>query len=153
MFLLILIAVPLVELFVFIEVGEAIGWLLAVGLLIGTSLLGVHLLRVQGRSAMQRVSRAVSEGNAPARASIDGALGLLGGLLLVVPGFVTDVLGVLLILPPTRAQARRWLSRHYAGRVMSFVASTGRFSTRDRGRPEADFESTAIDDDLDQLGR
>jgi len=139
--------------FVFIEVGEAIGWLLAVVLLLGTSLLGVHLVRVQGRTAMQRVSRAVSERSAPAGASIDGALGLLGALLLVLPGFVTDVLGVLLLLPPTRAQVRRWLSRHYAGRVVRFVAATGRFAPRDGGRPEADFESTAIDDDLDQLGR
>ena len=144
---------PLVEVFVFIEVGEAIGWLLAVVLLLGTSLLGVHLVRVQGRTAMQRVSRAVSERSAPAGASIDGALGLLGALLLVLPGFVTDVLGVLLLLPPTRAQVRRWLSRHYAGRVVRFVAATGRFAPRDGGRPEADFESTAIDDDLDQLGR
>jgi len=95
----------------------------------------------------------VSERSAPAGASIDGALGLLGALLLVLPGFVTDVLGVLLLLPPTRAQVRRWLSRHYAGRVVRFVAATGRFAPRDGGRPEADFESTAIDDDLDQLGR
>src|SRR5271154_2332056 len=123
MFWLILIVVPLVEVFVFIEVGLAIGWLLAVVLLLGTSLLGVELVRIQGRSAIQRMSRAVSERSAPARGTIDGALGLLGGLLLVVPGFVTDVLGALLVLPPTRAQARRWLSRHYAGRVVSFVAT------------------------------
>jgi UPF0716 protein FxsA len=153
MFLLILIGVPFVELFVFIEVGLAIGWLWAVVLLLGTSVLGVQLVRIQGRSAIERVSRAVSGHSAPARASIDGALGLLGGLLLVVPGFVTDVLGVLLVLPPTRAQARRWLSRQYAGRVMSFVATTGRYVPRDRGAPEADFESTAVDDDVEQLGR
>ena len=153
MFLVILIGVPLVELFVFIEVGRAIGWLLAVVLLLGTSVLGALLVRIQGRVAIQRVSLAVSERRAPARAAIDGALGLLGGLLLVVPGFVTDFLGVLLVLPPTRARARRWLSRHYTGRVMKFVATTGRFAPRDRGAPEADFESTAVDDDVEQLGR
>jgi UPF0716 protein FxsA len=153
MFLLILIGVPVVEVFVFIEVGRAIGWLLAVVLLLGTSVLGVQLVRIQGRSAIERVSLAVSERRPPARAVIDGALGFLGGLLLVVPGFVTDVLGALLVLPPTRAQARHWLSRHYSGRVMRFVATTCRFAPRDRGAPEADFESTAVDDDAEQLGR
>jgi UPF0716 protein FxsA len=153
MFLLILIGVPVVEVFVFIEVGRAIGWLLAVVLLLGTSVLGAQLLRIQGRAAIERVSLAVSERRAPAGAVIDGALGFLGGLLLVVPGFVTDVLGALLVLPPTRAQARRWLSRHYTGRVMRFVATTGRFAPGDRVVPEADFESTAVDDDVERLGR
>src|SRR5256885_11450818 len=113
MFVLVLIGVPVVEVFVFIEVGQAIGWLLAVVLLLGTSVLGVRLLRVQGRSAIERVSQAVSEHRAPAGAAIDGALGFLGAALLAVPGFVTDTLGALLIARPTRALTRRWLSRRY----------------------------------------
>jgi len=80
-------------------------------------------------------------------------LGFLGAVLLVVPGFVTDALGVLLLLPRTRALTRRWLSRHYAGRTMRFVASTGRFASRDRGRRPDDVESTAVDDDPYELGR
>lgn len=153
MFVLVLIAVPVVEVFVFIEVGHAIGWLLAVVLLLGTSVLGARLLRIQGRSAIERVSLAVSERRAPARAAIDGALGFLGGVLLVVPGFVTDALGVLLMFPPTRTLTRRWTSRHYAGRVMSFIATTGRFASRERGARSADVQSTAVDDDADQLHR
>jgi UPF0716 protein FxsA len=151
MFVLVLIAVPVVEVFVFIEVGHAIGWLLAVVLLLGTSVLGARLLRIQGRSAIERVSLAVSEHRAPARAAIDGALGFLGGVLLVVPGFVTDALGVLLMFPPTRTLTRRWISRHYAGRVMSFIATTGRFASRGRGARPADVQSTAVDEDADQL--
>jgi UPF0716 protein FxsA len=153
MFVLVLIVVPLVEVFAFIEVGRAIGWLLAVVLLLGTSVLGAQLLRIQGRAAVERVSLAVSEHRAPARAAIEGVLGFLGAALLVVPGFVTDALGVLLLLPPTRALTRRWLSRHYAGRTMRFVASTGRFASRDRGRRPDDVESTAVDDDPYELGR
>jgi UPF0716 protein FxsA len=84
MFVLVLIGVPFLELFVFIEVGRAIGWLPAVVLLLGTSPLGVRLLRIQGRSAIDRVSLAVSEHRAPARAAVDGALGFLGALLLVI---------------------------------------------------------------------
>ena len=153
MFLLVLIGVPLVEVFVFIEVGRAIGWLLAVALLLGSSVIGVHLMRVQGRSAIERVSRAVSEHRAPARAAIDGALGFLGAALLALPGFVTDVLGALLLFSRTRTLTRRWLSRRWAGRTMSFVATAGRFASERRGAPPADFESTAVEDDIDQLGR
>jgi UPF0716 protein FxsA len=153
MFLLVLLAVPAVEVFVFIEVGLAIGWLLATVLLLGVSLLGLPLLRIQGRSALRRVSLAMSERRGPGRAALDGALGFLGCILLVIPGFVTDALGALLLLPPTRALARRWLSRQYARRVVSFAATAARFSSRGRdGGWPADIESTAVEDDRDQLG-
>jgi UPF0716 protein FxsA len=152
MFILFLIAVPIVEVFVFIEVGLAIGWIAATGVLVGTSLLGVPLLRVQGRSALRRVSLAVSESRPAGGAALDGALRFLGCILLVVPGFVTDALGALLLLPPTRALARRWVSRRYAGRVMSFAAAAARFGPRDRVVWPADVESTAVEDDRDQLG-
>ena len=153
MFVLVLIGVPIVEVFVFIEVAHAIGWLLAVALLLGTSVLGVRLLRVQGRSAIERVSRAVSEHRAPARAAIDGALGFLGAALLAIPGFVTDVLGASLVAPPIRTLTRRWLSRRYTGRTMSFVAAAGRFASSARGAHPADVDSTAVEDDAEQLGR
>jgi UPF0716 protein FxsA len=153
MFFLVLIGVPILELFVFIVLGQAIGWLLVVVLLIGTSLLGVQLMRIQGRSTIDRVSLAVSEHRAPARAALDGALGFLGALLLAVPGFVTALLGALLLFPLTRTLTRRWISRHYAARVMSFAATAGRFAPGNRVAPSFDVESTAVDDDLDQLGR
>jgi len=153
MFVLALIGVPVLEVFVFIEVARAIGWLLALLILLSTSVLGARLLRIQGRTAIERVSLAVSEHRTPARAAIDGALGFLGGVLLVVPGFVTDAFGALLMLPPTRALARRWISHHYVGRVMSFAAAAGRFTTRERGVRPADVESTAVEEDPNQLGR
>jgi UPF0716 protein FxsA len=152
MFVLFLIAMPVAEVFVFIEVGLAIGWLWAVVLLAGTSLLGVQLLRIQGRVAIERVSLAVSERRTPGAAALDGALGFLGGLLLVVPGFISDAFGALLLLAPTRTLARRWISRHYAGRVMRFVAATGRFGPGAR-MPPADVESSAVEDDQGWLER
>jgi UPF0716 protein FxsA len=152
MLLLILIAVPVVEVFVFIEVGLAIGWVLATVLLVGTSLVGVPLLRVQGRSALRRVSLAVSERRGTGGAALDGALGFLGCVLLVVPGFLTDALGALLLFPPTRTLLRRWISRRYASRVMSFASTAARFSPRGRAAWPADVESTAVEDDQDQLG-
>jgi UPF0716 protein FxsA len=153
MFVLVLIGVPVVEVLAFIEIGRAIGWLLAVVLLLGTSVLGARLVRIEGRSAIERVSLAVSEHRAPGSAAIEGALGFLGAVLLVVPGFVTDAVGALLLLGPTRRLTRRWISSHYAARVMSFAATAGRFASRDRGVPPADVESTAVEDDLDELGR
>lgn len=153
MFVLVLIGVPVVEVLAFVEVGRAIGWLVALLLLLGTSALGAQLLRIQGRSAIERVSLAVSEHRPPAGAAIDGALGFLGAALLVVPGFVTDVLGALLLFPPTRTLTRRRISRHYSGRAMSFLARTGRFAPGGRDRRPADVDSTALDDDFDQLGR
>lgn len=150
--LLALIVMLAVEVLAFIEVGHAIGWLLAVVLLLGTSLFGMQLLRIQGRAAIERVTLAVSERRAPGRAALDGVLGFIGGLLLVVPGFVTDALGALLLFRPTRTLARRWMSHHYAGRVMSFAAASGRFATGNRASRPADVDSTAIDDDLERLG-
>jgi UPF0716 protein FxsA len=153
MLVLVLIGVPAIEVLAFLEVGRAIGWLPAVVLLLGTSVLGARLLRIEGRMAIERVSLAVSGGSAPGAAAIEGALGFLGAALLVLPGFVTDALGALLLLGPTRGLARRWISSRYAARVMSFAATAGRFSSRERGVRLADGESTAIEDDLDELGR
>jgi UPF0716 protein FxsA len=154
MFVLVLIGVAVVEVFAFIEVGRAVGWLVAVVLLLGTSVLGARMLFVQGRLAIQRVSLALSERRAPGHTAVDAALGFLGGILLLIPGFVTDVLGALLLLPLTQKLTRRWMSRHYAGRVMRFVATAGRFVPSDRGERQADVESTLVEEDPDpnQLG-
>jgi UPF0716 protein FxsA len=165
MFVLALIGVPILELFVFIEVGRTIGWLPAFVLLIGTSLFGVQTMRLEGRAALARISLALSERHAPARAAIDSALGFLGGVLLVIPGFITDAIGALLLLPASRRLARRWISRHYAARAIDFVAATVRFAPGARrpagygrfgaGAPAvrpADVESTAVDEDIDELG-
>jgi len=148
-FVLLLIAVPLIEVFVLIEVAHAIGWTAALLLLAAASLLGMRLVRIEGRAAIRRVSSAVS--GRPQAA--DGALGFFGSLLLAIPGFVTDALGALLLLRPTRALTRRWISRRYATRLMNFVAASSRFTPRGRGRWPADVESTAVEDDLDRLGR
>jgi UPF0716 protein FxsA len=153
MFLLILVGWAVAEIFAFVEVGHAIGWPAAILILLATSVLGTQLLRVQGRAAFARVSLAVSERRAPGRAALDGVLGFLGAMLLVLPGFVSDALGALLLLPPTRKLAGRWLSHHYAGRTMRFVANTGSFASRAGGRHPHDVDSTAIDDDRQQLDR
>jgi UPF0716 protein FxsA len=153
MFLLAFLVLPIAEVFVFIEVGLAIGWLWAVVLLAGISLLGAWLLRIEGRLTIERVARAVSERRAPGPAGIDGALGLLGCALLAVPGFITDAVGALLLLPPTRVLVRRWISRRYEQSVMRWAARVGRYAPGGRGVRPADIDSTAVDDEWDQLPR
>jgi UPF0716 protein FxsA len=117
------IVVPLVELYVIIEVGRAIGVLPTIGLLFLDSVLGAMLLRSQGRAVWRRFNLALNEGRVPARETFDGAMVIVGGTLLLTPGFVTDIFGLLLLIPPTRAVIRRFLSgiakrRTLAGRAV-----------------------------------
>ncbi|MBA3807009.1 MAG: FxsA family protein [Solirubrobacterales bacterium] len=151
MLVLALLGVAALEVFAFVEVARAIDWPWALLLLLGTSALGTRLLGIQRRLAVERVSRAVAERRATAGGAIDGALGFLGSVLLAFPGFVTDLLGTLLILRPTRSLARRWVSHRYAPTVMRFAATAERFGGGARGAPAADVDSTAVEHEPDQL--
>jgi UPF0716 protein FxsA len=108
---LLFIVVPLVELYVIIQVGQAIGVWWTIALLLADSLLGAALMRSQGRAAWRRFQETVQAGRVPAREIADGVLIIFGGALLLTPGFVTDVFGLLFLLPPTRAVLRRVLAR------------------------------------------
>jgi len=113
----IFIVVPLIELFVIIEVGQAIGVLPTIALLFLSGIAGAMLLRSQGRAVWMRFNQALAEGRVPHREVFDGGLVIFGGALLITPGFVTDVVGLLLLLPPSRASIRALLSKLFIGRV------------------------------------
>src|SRR5919107_5929746 len=131
---LLFIVVPIVELFVIIQVGEAIGVLPTIALLIADSVLGSLLMRAQGRAAWRRFNGALAQGRVPHREVLDGVLVIFGGALLLTPGFVTDILGVLLLLPPTRAVIRGVLVRRLLPRmVVSGFGSLGRAPGREPG--------------------
>ena len=109
---LLFIVVPIVELFVIIQVGEAIGVLPTIALLIVDSILGAVLMRSPGpRRPGGASTRRSREGRIPHREVLDGALVIFGGALLLTPGFVTDILGIVLLLPPTRALVRAIVAR------------------------------------------
>lgn len=108
---LIFIVVPLAELFVIIEVGRWIGALPTVLILLADSVVGAVLLRAQGRAAWRRFNVALAERRIPHRETFDGALVIFGGALLLTPGFITDVLGLVCLIPPTRDLIRRGLTR------------------------------------------
>ncbi len=117
------LVVPIAELYVLIQIGQAIGAPLTIALLIGDSILGAALMRSQGRVAWIRFNAALAEGRAPGREVMDGALVIFGGAFLLTPGFLSDILGVLLLFPPTRTVIRRLLVARFAGRVAASAAS------------------------------
>ena len=144
--LLLFIVVPLLELYVILQVGDAIGVLPTIGLLVVDSVLGAMLMRSEGRRAWTRFNLAISEGRVPAREAIDGVLVVFGGALLLTPGFVTDILGAVLLLPFTRPFVRRILVRRFAGRMVASARTVprrpptvrvGRRRHRARGRSAA----------------
>jgi UPF0716 protein FxsA len=124
---LLFIVVPIAEIYVIIKVGQAIGALWTIALLIADSLIGARLLAWQGRTAWRRLREAIAAGRMPHKELIDGAMVVVGGALLLTPGFITDVLGAVLLIPPTRAAIRRLLVRSIArrGTVVRVVMRTG----------------------------
>src|SRR4051812_33726212 len=112
------IVVPFAELYLILEVvGPAIGAVPTILLLAADSLLGALLLRSQGRAVWRRFNEGLAAGRMPHREVVDGVLVIFGGALLITPGFITDVVGVVLLLPPTRALVCAWLARRLARRV------------------------------------
>ena len=151
------IVVPIVELYVIIQVGQWIGVWPTLALLLADALLGSLLLRHQGRGAWRRFNQAIAERRFPGREVADGLMIAVGGTLLLTPGFITDVFGFLLLIPPTRAIARRLLRSFAARRFV--VASVGGIRNvpprRDSADRPYDFDGTAeeIDSDDPQLPR
>ena len=151
--LLLFIVVPIAELAVLIQVGQAIGVWWTIALLVADAILGSLLARSQGRAAWARFNEAVRSGRPPAREVLDGALVLFGGALLLTPGFLTDVLGVVLLLPPTRALVRAVLVRRFAQRMVASMTSPRgpRPRPRPRGQRAYDVEGTAVEREPDAL--
>jgi UPF0716 protein FxsA len=142
--LLLFIVVPIAELYVIIQVGEAIGALPTIAILIADSFLGTWLLRSQGRATWRRFNEAVAAGRPPAREVLDGALVIFGGAFLITPGFITDVIGLALLLPPLRAVVRRALVRNFTNRAVVRTFGAGR---RQPPRPGYDVEGSGIEID------
>ncbi len=129
------IVVPIAELYVIIKVGEAIGVLPTLTLLLADAVLGSLLLRHQGRSAWRRFNAAIAAGRFPGREAADGVMVAVGATLLLTPGFITDVFGLLLLVPPTRSLVRSGMFRFLRRRFVLVGAAGGR---RGDTGPDAD---------------
>jgi len=101
-FSVLFLVIPFIELWLLIKVGSAIGALATILLLILSGFLGMYLLRHQGLATLAKFQRDVQAGQRPAKSLLDGMMMLLGGLLFIIPGFFTDLVGLILLLPPTR---------------------------------------------------
>lgn len=131
------LAIPFVELYIILEVvGPALGAPLTILLLAVDSVIGALLFKSQGRSVWRRFNRALSEGRVPHREVVDGVLVIFGGAFLITPGFLSDIAGVLLLLPPTRAVIRRFVIRRLGRRVV--VAPTPRYDVEGSAREYED---------------
>ncbi|MFC4785094.1 FxsA family protein [Nocardioides sp. MAHUQ-72] len=113
------VVVPLVEIYVLIQVGQVIGPWWTILLLVLDSILGSWLIKREGGRAWQALRSALDNGRMPARELADGALILIGGTLMLSPGFVTDIFGIVLILPFTRPLARRLLTQVVTRRLLA----------------------------------
>lgn len=112
------VVVPLVEIFTLVQVGQVIGPWWTIGLLILAGVVGAWLMKREGRNAWRALNEALQTGRMPARELADGALILIGGTLMLAPGFVTDLFAMFLILPVTRPLARGVLTRAMSKRLL-----------------------------------
>jgi UPF0716 protein FxsA len=145
--ILVFIVVPVAELYVILKIGDSIGWAWTLGLLVADSLIGSWLLRAQGRAVWRRFTAAINAGRIPHREVLDGVLVIFGGAFLITPGFITDLVGLFLLLPPTRAMARRML----VSRFFPAAAVSGRRRGDGDGDGDGDVEGTAVEVDQPRL--
>lgn len=121
--LLVLIAIPLFEIALLVQVGRSIGFWPTIGLILAAAIGGGALIRRQGLGTLQRMMEAASDGTLPVASLLDGMLLIVAGVLLVVPGLITDAFGLVLLLPPVRA--------FLVGKVLAKAVVGGTFATWD----------------------
>ncbi|UOG91185.1 MAG: FxsA family protein [Candidatus Thiothrix sulfatifontis] len=149
-FSVLFLVIPFIELWLLIKVGSAIGALATILLLILSGFLGMYLLRHQGLSTLAKFQRDVQAGQRPAKSLLEGMMMLLGGLLFIIPGFFTDIIGLILLLPPTRYLLVKFL-------LKNGVVSVGGYQPTSAPRSSgADIEGEVIrrtDDTKNSLDR
>src|SRR3954468_20809096 len=115
---LLFILVPIAELYVIIQVGHVLGVLNTLALLVVMGFLGAWLMKREGLGVLRRAQRQIDAGVVPGRELVDGALIVLGGALMLAPGFLTDIVGMFLLLPPVRATIRGFVRRRLPRRFV-----------------------------------
>src|SRR3954447_9453479 len=147
---LLFIIVPIAELAVLIQVGQLIGVWWTVAILIADAVIGSMLLRSQTRLAWRRFNEALASMRVPHREVVDGVLVIFGGVLLLTPGFITDIFGLLFLFPPTRILLRGVLVRRGALKLVGSMPGTAT-PPNGRFRHPDDVESSAVDIGPDRL--
>ena len=117
--LFLFVAVPLIELSLLIKLGKVLGTLNTILIVVLTGILGAAFARSQGAGIVSRIKNALNQGRIPGDELIQGLLIMAGGLMLITPGFITDLLGFALILPPARKLAAGWLLAYFKTRIQA----------------------------------
>ena len=115
--LMLFIAVPVAELYILIEVGKRIGSLTTIGIIILTGILGAYLVKSQGFIILKKIQNDLNEGIMPGDSLIQGAIILAGGILLLTPGFVTDIAGFIFLIPVSRRVVKKYLLKWIKGKI------------------------------------
>ena len=150
--LLIFILVPLAEIAVFIEVGEAIGLGPTIAIVIITAIIGTALLRAQGFSAIARAQNTLSEGRIPVDSIIDGASLLTAGAFLLTPGMITDTLGFLLFIPAFRHWLAKWVFKKFMANANININTYGDKNPPGLGdQPPPDGQGPIIDAEYEHI--
>jgi UPF0716 protein FxsA len=141
-FVVVFILVPLFELYVLIEVGSVIGALPTILLTVASAIFGAWLMRHQGMQVMQDAQLAMAKGEAPEQQVMEGVLIFFGGALLLLPGLVSDALGLLLLVPPLRAAfARAWLRRIAQQRAARSGVVEAEWQVKEEGEARIEFKA------------
>ena len=133
--LLLFITVPFIELVLLLKIGAKIGFTPTLGIIVVTAILGASLTRSQGRHTLQRFQQAQREGRLPHTEVMDGLMIIIAGAVLLTPGFLTDIAGFLLLVPPVRAAVRGRLAAALKGRIQIVgMSASSRGSTQPQGQ-------------------
>lgn len=124
--LILFILMPIAEISLFIEIGQRIGVFPTIFLVILTGIAGAYLTRIQGFQIMFQIRQQFLRGEFPGDSLLDGLLILVGGLTLLTPGFITDCIGLLCLLPPTRRLFREVLKREFRNRIQTITPPDGK---------------------------
>jgi len=111
------IIVPIVELYVLIEIGRKIGTWSTIGIIILTGILGAYLVKRQGFLILRKIQNDLNEGVLPGDSLIQGAIILAGGILLITPGFITDTIGFIFLIPAGRRLVKNYLLNWLKGKI------------------------------------
>lgn len=149
-FLILFVLIPIAEVYAFISVGEEIGVLKTLLLCVLTAAIGGFLVRQQGLETLMKAQKSFSTGNMPLNALFDGLCIVIAGALLLTPGFVTDIVGFSLLLPPFRL-----FLRHLAIKSGKFSMESSNFSTKHQRNSddiiEGDYKD--VSNDHEKLGK
>ena len=115
--LILFVIVPVTELYILIEVGKKIGSLTTIGIIILTGIIGAYLVKGQGFMILKKIQNDLNEGIMPGDSLIQGVIILAGGILLLTPGFVTDIIGFIFLIPVSRRVVKKYLLKWLKGKV------------------------------------